>query len=100
VDRVQLTLRYALSQRNNHAISEAGFLWGASALLRGLPRAERLRRRAERALNEAIRDQFLPDGSYAQHSPTYQRLALHVLLWCLRVSDATGVSLPTEVRPA
>lgn len=100
VDRVRLTLRYALSQRNNHAISEAGFLWGASVLVSGLPGGNRVRRRATRALNEAIRDQFLADGSYAQHSPTYQRLAVHVLLWCLRVSNATGAPLPAEVRPA
>lgn len=99
VDRVRLTLRYALSQRNNHAISEAGFLWGASVLL-DHPDATRLRQRAETALNQAIADQFLPDGSYAQHSPTYQRLALHVLLWCLRVGSVTGQAPPPAVREA
>lgn len=99
VERVLPTLRYALSQRNNHAISEAGFIWGASVLI-DHPQAQRWRRRAERALRQAIDDQFLPDGSYAQHSPTYHRLALQVLLWVLRVGALTGVAPPSGVREA
>lgn len=100
VGRVLPTLRYALSQRNNHAISEAGFLWTATLLVANLPDAVSIRRRAARALSEAVRDQFLPDGSYAQHSPTYQRLALQVLLWCAAVSKQTGTALPDGVAVA
>lgn len=100
VGRVAATLGYALSQRNNHATSEAGFLWGATVLAPWLPEAGRLRRRAALALAEAVEDQFGPDGSYAQHSPTYQRLALHVLLWCLAVERATGEAAPAPVADA
>jgi hypothetical protein len=100
VGRVSPTLGYARSQRNNHAISEAGFLWTAAVLLPGLPGAARLRHRASRALTESVVDQFAEDGSYAQHSPTYQRLALHVLLWCLFVSRQTGVPAPAHVEEA
>lgn len=100
VGRVAPTLGYALSQRNNHAISEAGFLWSASVLAPWLPDAARLRRRAARALTEAVNDQVDIDGSYSQHSPTYQRVALHVLLWCLAVSRATGEPVPAGVADA
>lgn len=100
VGRVGPTLGYALSQRNNHATSEAGFLWTATVLAPWLPHADRLRRRAASALAEAAADQVAPDGSYAQHSPTYHRLALHVLLWCLAVERATGAALPDEVVAA
>src|SRR5205085_1083417 len=89
-----------LSQRNNHAISESGFLWTASLLVDGIPGAERVRARATAALAEAVDDQFLPDGSYAQHSPTYERLAMHVLLWCLAVARATGEAPPPGVEQA
>lgn len=100
VGRVEPTLGYALSQRNNHAISEAGFLWTAALLAAGLPNAARLRAKAGKALTEAVTDQFAADGSYAQHSPTYQRVALHVLLWCLLVARATGAQPPRGVADA
>lgn len=100
VGRVAPTLGYALSQRNNHATSEAGFLWTASILAPGLPGAASLRRRSARAMAEAVADQFGPDGSYAQHSPTYERVALHVMLWCLAVARATGEEPPAGVLDA
>lgn len=100
VGRVKPTMGYALSQRNNHAISEAGFLWSATVLVDNLPEARRLRRTATRSLAEAVSDQFDADGSYAQHSPTYHRLALHVLLWCLFVERVTGEAAPEGVADA
>lgn len=100
VGRVAPTLGYALSQRNNHATSEAGFLWTASVLAPDLPGADELRRGAARAMAEAVADQFAPDGSYAQHSPTYERVALHVMLWCLAVARETGEEPPEGVLDA
>jgi hypothetical protein len=100
VARVVGALSYAESQRNNHAVSEAGFLWSSTYLTQGLPGSEGLRRRAAGALTEAVRDQFAPDGSYAQHSPTYQRTALHVLLWCLYVARRVGAPPPDGVADA
>lgn len=100
VGRVRPTIGYALSQRNNHAVSEAAFLWTASLLVEGLPDAVAIRRAGARALEEAIADQWYEDGSYAQHSPTYQRLAMHGLLWVLAVSRATGFSSPEGTADA
>ncbi|MDZ7677420.1 MAG: heparinase II/III family protein [Acidimicrobiales bacterium] len=100
VGRVHPTLRYAMSQRNNHAISEAGFLWTATVLAPQIPRADKIRSDAARALTEAVTDQFRPDGSYIQQSPTYQRLALQVLLWCLFVSRSTSEHPPEGVPEA
>lgn len=100
VGRVEPTIGYALSQRNNHAISEAGFLWTATLLADCMPDVARLRRRSAEALTEAVTDQFAVDGSYAQRSPTYQRVALHVLLWCLHVGRSTGETPPKGVIEA
>lgn len=76
-ERVRPTLGYALSQRNNHAISELVFLLSV--------RAERDERRLLRYLLEVLDDQFYPDGSYSQQSFTYQRLAVQALQWLLLV---------------
>lgn len=72
VRRVNATLSYALSQRNNHAISELVFLLSVPG-----PKRHRL----VRLLREALSDQFLRDGSYGQQSLVYQRLAIHTLVW-------------------
>lgn len=96
VERVAPTLGYAQSQRNNHAISEASFLWAASVLLE--PVDPKLGRRAARALRESVDDQFADDGSYAQHSFTYQRLALHTLLFVDLVCRTTGAQPPVELE--
>ncbi len=100
VGRVAPTLGYARSQRNNHAISEASFLWTATVLAPDLPGADRLRRRAATALTDSVNDQFAADGAYSQHSPTYERVALHGLLWCLAVARGTGATEPGGVVEA
>lgn len=97
VGRVAPTIGYALSQRNNHAISEAAFLWTASHLLHGLPDSGRIEKVGRKALEEAVADQFYEDGAYAQHSPTYQRLALHALLWVVATADAVDAEPPAGV---
>jgi len=96
VARVRMTLGYAASQRNNHYLIEAAFLWSAAAACPGLPRRRHIERIAGRALREAVADQFGDDGSYAQHSFTYQRLALHALLWVRFVGERTGRPLPCD----
>ena len=100
VGRVRPSLGYALSQRNNHAVSEASFLWTAPLLLEGLPQAEAIRVEASAALTEVANDQWYFDGSYAQQSPTYQRLALHGLLWTLAVARAVATPPPAGVTEA
>lgn len=91
VRRVRPTLGYALSQRNNHAISELTYLLS-------LPGRRRPRRRAERLLREALDDQFFPDGSYVQQSLVYHRLAVQELSWLLVVGDRLPESLRGQIR--
>jgi hypothetical protein len=84
VARVELTLGYALSQRNNHAVSELVFLLSALGPQRHLCRL----------LLEVLDDQFQPDGSYRQQSFNYQRLAVQALQWLL----VTREDLPPGLR--
>ena len=82
-NRIQLTLGYALSQRNNHACSEIVALLMLSFALPEDPEAEGWRSKALSYLDEVLDDQFYSDGSYSQHSFNYQRLATLTLIMAL-----------------
>jgi len=96
--RTEQTLGYARSQRSNHLISEAAGLWTAGTLYPELARAEAWQNLGTRMMREAVLDQFTADGMYLQHSFNYQRMALHVLLWTLRLAQVHRMELPPEIR--
>lgn len=98
--RVAATIHYAASQRNNHAVSEATCLWVLGLSFPGWKEAGRWRRVGHRHLLAAVADQFYADGSYAQHSFTYQRLAMQTLCWALAVARWTGAERPSELHAA
>ena len=76
-ERVADAIEYAISQRNNHGISEAVGLAALGARLSGAhPDAERWQRDGARWLDALVLDQFAEDGWYVQHSLTYLRMAL------------------------
>ena len=87
--RVAPTVGYALSQRNNHAISELVFLLS-------LPGG--VTKRWQRLLREALDDQWYADGSYAQQSLVYERLAVHALVWLLQVQRDLDVGTTDAIR--
>jgi hypothetical protein len=87
-ERIDDAIGYAVSQRNNHAISEAtGLLLlgrrflnvGGRHLKDAHPMAVRWMEKGRRILERAVPDQFGGDGWYAQHSFTYLRVALDQL---------------------
>jgi Heparinase II/III-like protein/Heparinase II/III N-terminus len=96
--RVQATLGYAMSQRNNHALSEVVGLWTLAVLFPQWPESAQLQAIAERGLAEVLEDQFYPDGAYVQQSFNYQRLAMHDLAWLEVVAGLVGRPVPTGVR--
>jgi len=76
-ERIRDAVGYAVSQRNNHALSEAaGLVQLGSRFLGVVPQAAGWLRTGERLLNREVVDQFAEDGWYAQHSFTYARVAL------------------------
>ena len=75
--------------RNNHTLSElCGMILGAWAC-----KEEARLKRAYRWLNEEIRKQFFADGGYRQYSYTYQRLALQLMEFVLKIEPLTGYGL-------
>jgi hypothetical protein len=76
-ERVADAIEYAISQRNNHGLSEAVGLMALGARLSGIhPDAVRWIRVGSRWLDTLVLDQFGEDGWYVQHSLTYLRMAL------------------------
>jgi hypothetical protein len=91
--RIEATLAYARAQNNNHLISEAAGLFTIGVMFPDLPRAETWRRRGRTLLKETA-GQFFLDGGYIQHSHNYQRLALQLYLWSMRLAELHGRAMP------
>lgn len=93
-ERIADAIGYAVSQRNNHAISEAVGLIVLGARFRGAhPEAPGWLRRGRQLLERLILEQFAPDGWYIQHSFTYLRLALDQCIVAERALRPLGMSL-------
>ena len=88
--RIEAVLGYALSQRNNHGISEGVGLWTIGLLFPELRTAARWRDRGRQVLEDLGRALIYEDGSFAQHSVNYHRLMLHDYLWAIRLGDLHG----------
>lgn len=93
-ERVRDGIGYAISQRNNHAISEAAGLILLGARFQGEhPEAGAWLGNGHRLLERLIREQFAPDGWYIQHSFTYLRLALDQCVLAERALRHVGLAL-------
>ncbi len=98
-ERIENALGYALSQRNNHGLSEAAGLIAIGARFGSAdPRAARWLDLGRRQLDALVIDQFEPDGWYVQHSFTYLRLALDQLVTAARVLRWAGLDVSTSAR--
>jgi hypothetical protein len=99
-ERIASAIGQAVSQRNNHAISEAVGLLATGARFRGThPEAIAWASRGRRLLERLIVEQFASDGWYVQHSFNYLRLALDQCVVAQRVLRSASIMLsPTSVE--
>ncbi len=96
-ERVNDAIGHALSQRNNHGISEAVGLLALGARFRGThPRAVHWASRGRHLLERLIREQFAGDGWYIQHSFNYLRVALDMCLIARHVLVAASIDLSLD----
>lgn len=96
--RIEANLGYAISQRNNHGISEAMGLWTIGLLFPEFTAAQRWQETGKAVLERLAQELIYEDGAFVQHSFNYQRLMLHDYLWAIRLGDIHGKPLKTEVR--
>ncbi len=86
-ERIAGNIRFAISQKNNHALSEAVGLLTVGLLFPELTGANRWERIGRATLEQEIPRQVYPDGSFVQHSMNYHRVMMHDLLWAIRLAD-------------
>jgi len=96
-DRIARNIGYAVSQKNNHAISEATGLLTVAFLFPELKRSAKWQATGRRVLEREIRRQIYEDGSYLQHSMSYHRLMLHDCIWAIRLAELNEQPLSSEL---
>jgi len=95
--RIEANLDYALSQDNNHGLSELAGLLTVAVLFPDLPEARERRRRARLGLIRELNRLVAADGSFAQYSTNYHRVLLHDAVWCGRLLAAVGEPFPPDM---
>jgi len=88
--RIEANLRYALSQKNNHGISEATALWTIGRLFPEFSKASHWVRLGRRLLQRQAKELIYNDGAFSQHSLNYHRVMLHNYLWSMRLGELHG----------
>jgi asparagine synthase (glutamine-hydrolysing) len=96
--RIEANLDYALSQRNNHGISEGLGLWTIGALFPEFRSASHWKNTGREVLESQARELIYTDGAFSQHSVNYHRLMLHDYLWALRLGDILGEPFSDELK--
>ena len=96
--RIEANVAYALSQRNNHGISEGLGLWTIGLLFPEFRHAGKWRVKGREILERLGRELIYDDGSFCQHSANYQRLMLHDYLWGLRLAELNDQPFSQELQ--
>lgn len=95
-ERIARNIDFAVSQRNNHALSEAAGLITIGLLFPELRGAKRWLKRGREIYESQIPRQIYLDGSYIQHSLNYHRVMLHDTLWAARLLEQAGEPFSPE----
>ncbi|MCL2622244.1 MAG: heparinase II/III family protein [Planctomycetaceae bacterium] len=81
---INTNINYALSQKNNHGISESVGLLTAGRFLEIFDWESR----ADKYLAAEVTRQIYVDGSFVQHSMNYHRVMLDDLLWTIALCES------------
>jgi hypothetical protein len=80
--------------KNNHTLSEiTGLIIGAWC-----SEDENALKRSYQLMDKEIENQFMNDGGYIQYSFNYQRFALQIMEFVLKISEITGVELSEQSK--
>lgn len=96
--RIDANIDYAAkSVKNNHSISEAAGLFVGGLLFPQFNESKYFVNKGLKYLIKETSYQIYADGSYIQHSFTYQRLALDVLSFVMVIAKKLNYELPKEI---
>ena len=97
--RVDANIDYAArAVKNNHSLSEAIGLIFFGLYFEQFDESKKLLKLGVKYLQKESTYQVYADGSYIQHSFTYQRLALDILSFVIMISEKKGFKLPLEIK--
>lgn len=96
--RIEFNIGYALSQQNNHGISEAMGLWTIGSLFPEFADSSRWAALGRRLLENQAQELIYDDGAFAQHSMNYHRVMLHDYLWSMRLADVQEQPFSQRMR--
>lgn len=96
--RIDANIDYAAkSVKNNHSISEASGLLIGGLLFPQFPESSKWRRKGLKYLQNETAYQIYCDGSYIQHSMTYQRFVLDMISFVILICKQMNFELPREI---
>lgn len=98
--RIAANLDYALSQKNNHGISECVGLITVALLLPDHGKSAGWLERGLGELQKQLAELVYEDGGFSQHSLFYHRVLLHDLCWCRRRLELAGKQRPVWLDEA
>lgn len=80
--------------KNNHTLSEiTGLIIGSWC-----SEDENALKRSYQLMDKEIENQFINDGGYIQYSFNYQRFALQIMEFVLKISEITGIELSDQSK--
>lgn len=91
--RIEANINYAISQENNHGLSEAVGLWTVGLLFPELDASPGWVKKAHAVLDAETRRQIYSDGSYVQNSMSYHRVMLDDMCWAIALGRQCGQPL-------
>lgn len=89
--RIEANLSYAVSQNNNHSVSEASVLISTGLLFPELRPAKRWLKKGMVCLDNEVQRLFFEDGGFCQNSYNYQRVAMQDLIWAKTLMEKNGL---------
>lgn len=97
-ERIAFNLDYALSQNNNHGVSEGVGLWTIGLLFPEFRSSRHWRNLGKQALEAQAQDLIYEDGAFSQHSFNYQRMILDLYLWAIRLGELNQALLSESLK--
>jgi len=94
---IEYNIIYAISQNNNHAITESIALWIIGLLFPIFQKSKHWIKKGQKILLKELDRQVYNDGSYVQHSMNYHRLVLDDMLFLTLILRLFDKALPDKI---
>ncbi len=98
--RIEANLEYALSQKNNHGMSECVGLIATALAYPEFADSEGWYRKGMARLLDQVRELVYEDGAFSQNSTSYHRVMVDLLCWTVWAHRDAGRTVPEALLGA